>query len=97
LHIRRNRGSAKRVEGIAAAKYVFSKTCFNPTCKCKELKIVREVTLRCSNCHCGVKVEERKIKPHDSLIGSGQLNPTWTIMAAEDLLFTVVKNGKDEP
>ena len=24
--------------------------------------MVREVTLRCSNCNCGVKVEERKIE-----------------------------------
>ena len=85
----------------------FPKTCFNPTCQCKELKIVREVTLRCSNCHCGVKIEERKIKPHDSLYDPGlnPLNPPelkgisdvlgWTTTAAEDLLFTVVKDGKD--
>jgi len=61
---------------------LFPKTCFNPTCKCKELKIVREVTLRCSNCHCGVKVEEKKL--------FGQ-----TIYGHEELLFTVVKNRKD--
>ena len=70
-----------------SANKLFPKNCFNPTCKCKELKIVREVTLRCSNCNCGVKIEEKKMKPHDSLYDPG---------FAEDLLFTVVKDRKDE-
>ena len=74
----------------------FPKTCFNPTCQCKELKIVREVTLRCSNCHCGVKIEERKIKPHDSLYDPRRLNPPWNMTTAEDLLFTVVKDRKED-
>tara|TARA_Y100000310_G_C20070105_1_gene528962 strand:- start:278 stop:484 length:207 start_codon:yes stop_codon:yes gene_type:complete len=64
----------------------FPKTCFNPTCNCKELKIVREVTLRCSNCGCGVKVDSRKIEPHDSL---------YDLEEQDNLLFTVVKNRKD--
>jgi hypothetical protein len=46
--------------------------------------MVREVTLRCSNCNCGVKIEERK------------LNENAPITKSIDLLFTVVKNGKDE-
>jgi len=63
----------------------FPKTCFNPNCKCKELKIVREVTLRCSNCHCGVKVEERQL--HELKSGIEEV--------VENLLFTVVKDGKN--
>jgi len=65
---------------------LFPKTCFNPTCNCKELKIVREVTLRCSNCHCGVKVEVRKIGNGDSL---------YDLEDQDNKLFTVVKDGKD--
>ena len=45
----------------------FPKTCFNPTCKCKKLEIQREVTLRCKNCNCGVKIEVKKIPLHDSM------------------------------
>ena len=65
----------------------FPKNCFNPTCKCKELKIVREVTLRCSNCHCGVKVDVRKIESHDSL---------YDLERQDNLLFTVVKDRKED-
>jgi len=72
---------------------LFPKTCFNPTCKCKELKIVREVTLRCSNCHCGVKVEKIKIGKEK---GEVFLDDNG-IAAVKDLLFTVVKDGKDQP
>ncbi len=76
---------ATRALGIAAAKHIFPKTCFNPTCKCKELKIVREVTLRCSNCHCGVKVEELEMsKDH------------YQNTTNANLLFTVIKDGKDK-
>jgi hypothetical protein len=67
-------------EGVPGKKLTFPKTCFNPTCNCKELKIVREVTLRCSNCQCGVKVEQIKV------IAEGEM---------AQLLFTVVKDRKD--
>ena len=65
----------------------FPKTCFNPTCNCKDLKLVREVTLRCSNCHCGVKVEETKL--------GNKKREVYESWDADELLFTVVKNGKD--
>jgi len=55
--------------------------CFNPTCKCKDLEIIREIILRCNNCNCAVKVEERRL--------SG-----WHNWEKEDLLFTVLKNAK---
>jgi len=29
--------------------------------------IVREIILRCSNCHCGIKVEVKKYAEHDTL------------------------------
>ena len=45
----------------------FPKNCFNPTCKCKKLEIQREVTLRCKNCNCGVKIEVKQIPLHDSM------------------------------
>ena len=45
----------------------FPKNCFNPTCKCKKLEIQREVTLRCKNCKCGVKIEVKQIPLHDSM------------------------------
>ena len=35
--------------------------CFNTTCKCKKMEIVREVLLKCKNCHCGVKVQSTKM------------------------------------
>jgi len=57
--------------------------CFNPTCRCKDLQIVREIVLRCTNCNCAVKVEERKMsKDH------------YQNTTDEDLLFTVLKNAK---
>jgi len=67
----------------------FPKTCFNPTCNCKELKIVREITLRCSNCHCGVKVEQMKM---------GDIREPEVLDMARDnyLLFTVVKDRKED-
>ncbi len=49
----------------------FPKNCFNPTCKCKKMEIQREVTLRCKNCNCGVKIEVKQIvfkKKFDGLI-----------------------------
>jgi len=52
----------------------FPKTCFNPNCKCKELKIVREVTVRCSNCHCGVKVDEKRMERLELLFTVDYLN-----------------------
>ena len=68
-----------------SANKLFPKTCFNPTCKCKELKMIREVILRCSNCHCGVKVEERTM---DGIVKSYPDN--------EYPLLTIIKNGQDE-
>ena len=55
--------------------------CFNPTCNCKDLQIVREIILRCSNCHCAVKVEETPYGCDENHID-------------EDLLFTVTKNAE---
>ena len=50
------------------------------------MKIVREVTLRCTNCHCGVKVEEQEMsKDH------------YQNTTDDNLLFTVIKDRKDEP
>ena len=69
----------------------FPKTCFNPTCKCKELKIVREVTLRCSNCHCGVKVEQLRINDEDVEYAFDN----QALGELGNLMFTVVKDGKD--
>ena len=57
--------------------------CFNPACNCKDLEIVREIILRCTNCNCGVKVEEVKI---ENLRGVRLPDP--------QLLFTVLKNAK---
>jgi len=34
-------------------------------CKCNDLQIVREIVLRCTNCHCAVKVEELKVLAQD--------------------------------
>jgi len=65
--------------------------CFNPTCSCKDLQIIREVILRCTNCRCAVKVEITKI---DFLEQIG-VNPyTNKIYTEEELLFTVLKNAK---
>jgi len=61
--------------------------CFNPTCSCKDLQIVREIILRCNNCHCAVKVESTKIDIPDR-----QIN--WNSEDCERLLFTVTKNAK---
>jgi len=61
--------------------------CFNPTCKCKDLQIVREIILRCENCHCAVKVERTTIERHE-----WQIN--WNSENCERLLFTVLKNAK---
>jgi hypothetical protein len=82
----------------------FPKTCFNPTCNCKELKIVREVTLRCSNCHCGVKVEQIQLgdlrEPEaldmmrDNILSLTQPE-VLDMMRDNYLLFTVVKDRKD--
>ena len=64
------------------------KTCFNPTCKCNKLKIVREVALRCSNCHCGVKVEVKELKHLEDLLWKSKtswwynLKPTKTELDA---------------
>ena len=51
------------------------------------MKIVREVILRCANCHCAVKVESTKIEIPDS-----QIN--WDSENCERLLFTVTKNAE---
>jgi len=61
--------------------------CFNPTCRCKDLEIVREIILRCTNCNCAVKVESTKIEIPDS-----QIN--WNSEDCERLLFTVTKNAE---
>jgi len=55
--------------------------CFNPTCNCKDLQIIREIVLRCNNCNCAVKVESRNLHLHEAIQN-------------EDLLFTVLKNAK---
>jgi len=34
-------------------------------CKCNDLQIVREIVLRCTNCHCAVKVEKLKVLAQD--------------------------------
>ena len=65
--------------------------CFNPTCKCKDLKIVREVILRCTNCHCAVKVEITKL---DFLEHCGDNPYTNKLYSEEEQLFTVLKNAK---
>jgi|AP59_1055472.scaffolds.fasta_scaffold786349_1 hypothetical protein len=52
--------------------------CFNPTCSCKHLELVREIILRCNNCNCGVKVESENLR--------GLPDPT--------LLFTILKNAE---
>jgi hypothetical protein len=69
----------------------FPKTCFNPTCKCKELKIVREIILRCSNCHCGVKIEQLPINDEDV----EDVFDNRVLGELGNLMFTVIKNGKD--
>jgi hypothetical protein len=58
--------------------------CFNPTCKCKDLEIVREIILRCTNCKCAVKVESRNL----------HLQLDALAIQNEDLLFTVTKNAE---
>jgi hypothetical protein len=73
----------------------FPKTCFNPTCKCKELKIIREVTLRCSNCRCAVKVEVKELKELDDLLWKSKTSLIEVV--TKKLLFAVVKNGKEKP
>jgi len=62
------------------------------------MKIVREVILRCDNCHCGVKVESRVLE--DWNYGESNKyklrnNPNkYSKQWYEDLLFTVLKNAK---
>ena len=69
--------------------------CFNPTCKCKDLAIVREIILRCSNCHCAVKVESIKLDPTDMFDSVyDQSLFAWNSEDCERLLFTVMKNAK---
>ena len=65
--------------------------CFNPTCSCKDLQIVREIILRCSNCNCAVKVESIKLDPNE------QMKNVWLQdykQRNERLLFTVMKNAE---
>ena len=39
-----------------------SKTCFNPTCKCKKRELERVVKIRCKNCGCSIIVEKLEIQ-----------------------------------
>tara|TARA_Y100000310_G_C20400169_1_gene677021 strand:+ start:525 stop:815 length:291 start_codon:yes stop_codon:yes gene_type:complete len=90
------------VSNVPENKMAFPKTCFNSTCKCKELKIVREVTLRCSNCNCGVKVEEKFLGVVDEEYSNScpkhgiKKCSCKDLPEIEQLLFTVVKNRKKE-
>jgi hypothetical protein len=52
--------------------------------------MVREVTLRCSNCHCGVKVEVQTLDIEKINRRIERIDTKFN-----DLLFTVVKDGKD--
>ena len=51
------------------------------------MKIVREIILRCENCHCAVKVESTAI---NQTLGWG----VWNSEDCERLLFTVTKNAE---
>jgi len=62
--------------------------CFNPTCRCKDLQIVREIILRCDNCNCAVKVESTKLELPTAF------GVEWNSEDCERLLFTVTKNAK---
>jgi len=66
--------------------------CFNPTCKCKDLVIVREIILRCNNCKCAVKVESIKLDPTTATMAGYGVE--WDSEDCERLLFTVTKNAK---
>jgi len=46
-------------------KETISFFCMKCMCKCNDLQIVREIVLRCTNCHCAVKVEELKVLAQD--------------------------------
>ena len=66
--------------------------CFKPTCSCKDLQIVREIILRCNNCHCAVKVESIKFDSDWNDLASEEI--VWNSEDCERLLFTVTKNAK---
>ena len=66
--------------------------CFNPTCGCKNLEIVREIILRCNNCNCAVKVESIRIEPDRRNLS--KIRVGWKSEDCERLLFTVLKNAK---
>jgi len=69
--------------------------CFNPTCSCKNLKIVREIILRCANCHCAVKVESTKLdSDRHNLAEAYTESIDWNSKDCERLLFTVTKNAE---
>ena len=57
---------------------------------------MREIILRCSNCHCAVKVESIKLEDeYDKNLAEAYTESIdWNSEDCERLLFTVTKNAE---